>query len=286
MTIPVATPSHFHVASHRARCCPGRRPRRCLHFPLRTLTSMLHLRLLPVPKSDRAAASSELFAKGLVMFDFTLRLVSFDGSPLPMTRHPSGVAAHLLSPRGPSSRLARGSPRSPSKSPCSSDLNPPHVPHILHIGTPHPIPAAIPIANLNRPHTSHLPVEPPLRISSPDRHTSKSNPPHVAAAAPIRPRIIEPSIDSNPPHTSHAATVPRRVVDPTVNFDSLNASHPSHVHLCHSPCSDHSATSSIPRFPPVKCLRSPPIYLPVHVPLPDSKPTAVPLAEDLSPPIT
>ncbi|KAJ7826078.1 hypothetical protein B0H13DRAFT_2374598 [Mycena leptocephala] len=310
-TIPAAVPSHFHVTSHTshphiaprsvrssASSAPSRtrppsysnidtspstitprkkRSRRCFVCG-GTGRHRLHPRFCP--------RTLELIANKLAMFNFEFRLVSFNGSPLPMTRHPGGVAAHLLSPRGSSSRPARISPRSPSKSSCSPDLNPPHVPHVLRIGTPRPIPAAIPIANLNRPHTSHSPVETPLRISSPDRRTLKSNSPHVAAAAPIRPRIIEPSVDSNPPHATHATTIPRRVVDPTVDLDSLHASRPSLVHPRTSPRSDHSVASSILHFPPVERLPSPPIYLPVRVPLPELTPTAVPTPENQSPLIT
>ncbi|KAF8130889.1 hypothetical protein K438DRAFT_1999245 [Mycena galopus ATCC 62051] len=173
-----------------------KRSRRCFVCG-RTGKHRLHPRFCP--------RTAELFTKQLVMFDFTFRLVSFDGSPLPMTRHPGGVAAYLLSPRGSSSRPARASPRSPSISPSSANLNPPHVPHVP---VDHHLPSAVPIANLKRPSTLHSPVEPPLRISSPDHRTSKSNPPHVAAAAAIRPRTIEPSIDSNSPHTPRSSAFP------------------------------------------------------------------------------
>ncbi|KAJ7255978.1 hypothetical protein C8J57DRAFT_1517695 [Mycena rebaudengoi] len=183
-----------------------------------------------------------LIANKLAMFNFDFRLVSFDGSPLPMTRHPGGVAAHLLSPRGTSSRPARASPRSPSTSPGSPKLNPPHVPRVPCAPVAHHFPSAVPIANLNRPRTPHSPVETPRRISSPDRGTSNSNPPH--------------------------------------------GSHPSIVHPCPIGRSDRSVASSIPHFPPVERLRSPPIYLPIRVPLPDSKPTTVPSSENLSPHIT
>jgi hypothetical protein len=170
----------------------------------------------------------------------------------------------LLSPQGSSSRPARTSPRSPSTSPGSSKLNPPHVPRVPHVPVAHHLPSAVPIANLNRPRTLHSPVEPPLRISSPDHHASKSN----------------------PPHASQAATVPRRAIDPSVGLDPLHASHPSVVHPRPSPRSDQSIALSIPHFPPVECLPSPPIYLPVRVPLPDLKPTTVPSPENLFPLIT
>ncbi|KAJ7888311.1 hypothetical protein B0H14DRAFT_2693528 [Mycena olivaceomarginata] len=278
----VFTPLHtFYILMlHRATGYPAHRPRCRLRFSLHIPTSTLHLCLLPVAKIDRAAASCavgtgkhrlhprfcprtlELISNKLAMFNFDFRLVSFDGSPLPMTRHPSGVAARLLSPRGPSSHPARASPRSPSTSPGSSKLNPPHIRRVPCTPIANHLPSAIPIANLNRSHTSHSPVEPPVRISSPDHQTLKSNPPHVTAAAANRPRTIEPSVDSNPPHVSPP---------------------PSPVHPRPIPHSDHSGVSSIPHFPPVERLRSPPIYLPVRLPFPDSKPPTDAASENSSP---
>jgi hypothetical protein len=188
--------------SHRALSGPAYRLRLYPHFPLHIQTSILHLRLPTAVKSDRAARSLQLISNKLAMFNFDLRLVSFDGSPLPMTRHPGGVTAHLLSPRRLSDRPLHVSLGQNSTFPC----------------------------------------------------TLKSNPPHIAAAA-IRPCNIEPNVDSNPPHASHAATVlsiPMSILIP---------------HMRRIACSDHSAASSIPHFPPVERLRLPPIYLTDLVPM-------------------
>ncbi|KAJ7892491.1 hypothetical protein B0H14DRAFT_3126072 [Mycena olivaceomarginata] len=230
----------------------------------------------------------------LATFDATFHLVSFDGSPLPMTRHPGGVAAHLLSPRRLLPRTIRISPRSASKSPGGSHLNPPHVPHaprdphampapmpcrvpsaapIANLNPPHvprvpgtPVahlpPSAAPIASLNRPHTPHSPVETPRSISSPDRGTSISNPPHVPAADAIRSCIIGPSFDSNPPHASH----PSAVLLPLISG------------------LDRSIESNLLHFPPVERLPSPPVYLPV--PHPDLNPSADLPHDDSSPHVT
>ncbi|KAJ7756728.1 hypothetical protein B0H14DRAFT_2977194 [Mycena olivaceomarginata] len=285
-TIPAAISSRFHAASHILH--PHVAPRHRLSctssaLPPTLLTSHSNLDASPLPSTRRKNRSRRCFVCGgtgkhrlhprfcprtlelisnkLAMFNFDFRLVSFDGSPLPMTRHPGGVAARLLSPRGPSSHPARASPRSPSTSPGSSKLNPPHIRRVPCTPIANHLPSAIPIANLNRSHTSHSPVEPPVRISSPDHQTLKSNPPHVTAAAANCPRTIEPSVDSNPPHVSP----------------------PSAVHPRPIPHSDHSGVSSIPHFPPVERLRSPPIYLPVRLPFPDSKPPTDAASENSSP---
>ncbi|KAJ7885259.1 hypothetical protein B0H14DRAFT_3737194 [Mycena olivaceomarginata] len=258
-----------------------------------------------------------------------------------MTRHPGGVAAHLLSPRRPRPRIIRIPPRSISKSPGSSQSNPPRVPHVPHgppkcvpHRVPHAVPiadlnplcascppeprrdpdavpnagfnrshappaaivhlrhipspeptfesnpphvprvpcesvahlpsSAAPIANLNRPRAPHLPVEPPLRISTPDHPTSNSNPPHVAVAATVRPRTVDPNVDLNPPHASYPSAVLQRPISGL----------------------DRSIESSLPHFPPVERLPSPPIYLPIRIPQPDSKPIADPPEDDSSPHVT
>jgi hypothetical protein len=207
-----------------------------------------------------------------------------------MTRHPGGVAAHLLSPRHPPPRTIRTSHRSISKSASGSHSNPPHVPcaphatpaHVPHrvphtvpnmdlhpsraprpLGT-RSVPDAAPIANLNRPAPSHSPVETPRRISSPDGGTSISNPPHVAVAATVRPRTVDPNVDLNPPHASHPSAVLPRPISGL----------------------DRSIESSLPHFPPVERLPSPPIYLPIRIPQPDSKPIADPPEDDSSPHVT
>ncbi|KAF7351854.1 hypothetical protein MVEN_01146700 [Mycena venus] len=183
----------------------------------------------------------ELLSKHLAKFDTNFRLVSDDGSPLPMTRHPGGVAAHLLSPRRPRPRTVRASSRSVSESPLGSHSNPPHVPRAPH--------ATPPIVSLRVPNT--VP-------------TSDLNPPHAPSPSVVERRHIpsaEPSVDSNPPHMSP----------------------PSVVHSGPISRSDHSVAPSILHFPPVERLPSPPIYIPVRIPLPDSKPPADSSSED-SPP--
>ncbi|KAJ6488815.1 hypothetical protein C8R45DRAFT_992920 [Mycena sanguinolenta] len=118
--------------------------------------------------------TAELFDEQLVMFDFAFRLVAFDGSPLPMTRHPGGVAAHLLSPQrlsaGPTSMLPRTSKSNPPHIavPCrivepSIDSNPPHA------AVPHHI--AKPSVDSDPPHMPHSSGVPPHAIPSSHRST-------------------------------------------------------------------------------------------------------------------
>ncbi|KAJ7191315.1 hypothetical protein GGX14DRAFT_600762, partial [Mycena pura] len=60
-----------------------------------------------------------LLRRSLAKIDDHGRLVSIDGSPLPMTRHPGGVAAHLISrSRNPTRFL----PKTPKVSPAPPDL--------------------------------------------------------------------------------------------------------------------------------------------------------------------
>ncbi|KAJ7671706.1 hypothetical protein B0H14DRAFT_3070638 [Mycena olivaceomarginata] len=59
--------------------------------------------------------------------------------------------------------------------------------------------------------------------------------------------------------------------------------HRAQLHPRPIPHSDHSGVSSIPHFPPVERLRSPPIYLPVRLPFPDSKPPTDAASENSSP---
>ncbi|KAJ6512867.1 hypothetical protein C8R45DRAFT_328650 [Mycena sanguinolenta] len=63
-----------------------------------------------------------LLRRSLAKFDDAGRLVLIDGSPLPMTRHPGGVAAHLISrARNPTRFVAEPPP------------NPSHPPHIARV---------------------------------------------------------------------------------------------------------------------------------------------------------
>ncbi|KAJ6532800.1 hypothetical protein B0H10DRAFT_2247457 [Mycena sp. CBHHK59/15] len=103
------------------------------------------------------------------------RLVAFDGSPLPMTRHPGGVAAHLLSRfRNPASIVSE-----PRESP--------PVPRIAHV-PPHPVPTDIraapppPAFHSSSPHAilpvvraAPAPEYIPLRcVAPPFDHTHRS----------------------------------------------------------------------------------------------------------------
>ncbi|KAJ6537029.1 hypothetical protein B0H19DRAFT_1270699 [Mycena capillaripes] len=282
--IPAATPSCFHVASHVAprsvRSCASSAPPRTrppLHFnrDISPSTSTPHKkrsrRCFVCGGTDKhrlhprfCPRTAELFAKGLVMFNFDLRLVSFDAFQRP----------------------ARASHHSTSTSPGSSNLNPPDVPRVPRAPVAHHLQSAVPIANLNRPRTLRSPVEPPVSISSPDHCKIDSNPPHVAVAATIRPPTVEPNVDSNPPHASHAATVPRHAIDPSGDLDPVHAPHPSVVHPRTISSLDRSCESTLPHFPPVERLRSPPIYLPIRIPHPDSKPIVDLLQDDSSPHVT
>ncbi|KAJ7113494.1 hypothetical protein C8R44DRAFT_741089 [Mycena epipterygia] len=86
-------------------------------------------------------------------------LVSFDGSPLPMTRHPGGVAAHMLSRfRNPTRSVSELTDHPPS----------PHVP-------PHPVSTEL--------HN---------RVTSPSREFNSSSPhaiPPIEFVAPARERV-------------------------------------------------------------------------------------------------
>jgi hypothetical protein len=156
----------------------------------------------------------ELLSKRLVKFNADFRLVSDDGSPLPMTRHPGGVAAHLLLPRRFPPRTFRVAPRSVSKSPGGSHSNPPHVhraPHASPIPVPRSVPNTIPASNSNPPHAPPAVVEHPRRISSPDWHF-ESNPPYFpreehSSSPPFR--ILIPIPDSHPPSETPLVSLPR-----------------------------------------------------------------------------
>ncbi|KAJ7488474.1 hypothetical protein B0H11DRAFT_2012867 [Mycena galericulata] len=184
----------------------------------------------------------ELLSKCLAKFDATFRLVSFDGSPLPMTRHPGGVAAHLMSPRRLCPCTLRGSPRSATKLPGGSHSNPPHVPH-----APHAMPAFVP---------RRVPNAVPTADSIPS-HVPRANLPHCAPGT-------SRDTDLNSPHAPRPSAIKRRYI----------------------PSTERSLESNSLHFPPVERLPSPPIYLPAHVPLPDSKPPADASFEDSSPHVT
>ncbi|KAJ6575913.1 hypothetical protein B0H10DRAFT_2103434 [Mycena sp. CBHHK59/15] len=149
----------------------------------------------------------ELANNGLVKFNIDGHLVSFDGSPLPMTRHPGGVAAHLLSPRHLTPRTILVPPRRvrhvPTPSSRSYESDPPHTPSAVAV--------------------------PPCHVPTFDRsfdldRTFIVNPPHVPPVA----RIIPPSISTPIPRST---TVPK--------------SNPGPVSKSHSPSRRSSRPSFI-----------------------------------------
>ncbi|KAJ7693736.1 hypothetical protein B0H14DRAFT_3531050 [Mycena olivaceomarginata] len=131
-----------------------------------------------------------------------------------MTRHPGGVAAHLLSPRRLPPRAFRAAPRSISKPPGTSQSNPPHVhraPHASPIPAPRSVPNAVPVSNSNPPQAPPAAVEHPRHVSTPDRRF-ESNPPHFPRAeCPSSPpfRILTPVRDSHPPSETPSNSTPR-----------------------------------------------------------------------------
>ncbi|KAJ7508146.1 hypothetical protein B0H11DRAFT_1966735, partial [Mycena galericulata] len=88
-----------------------------------------------------------------------------------MTRHPGGVAAHLLSRR--------------------------HLPRRTLRVSAHRVPHAVPFADLNRSHAPRTAIIHPRRIPSPDR-SSESNPPHVPPITCVVPPRISPPLPCSP----------------------------------------------------------------------------------------
>ncbi|KAF7372295.1 hypothetical protein MVEN_00089500 [Mycena venus] len=154
----------------------------------------------------------ELVVHGLAKFDADGRLVSHDGSALPMTRNSGGVAAHLFaSSDRHSRRISRDIPQlsSPSAVPrvdvpsrdLPSNPNPPQSPiavrrHPSSTSPPNPLPSisfddspSLSRSNLNPPHRSCSPrmrtdpVVPSVRIhpSSPDKIPGPHSPPSLHA---------------------------------------------------------------------------------------------------------
>jgi hypothetical protein len=114
-----------------------------------------------------------LLRRSLAKINNDGRLVSFDGSPLPMTRHPGGVAAHLISrfrnptrivlepPKSPSApRAAHIPPHSVSPEPRDDVSSPPREfnsrsPHAIPpIDRAEPEPEHVPLTQILPPHSS------------------------------------------------------------------------------------------------------------------------------------
>jgi hypothetical protein len=104
-----------------------------------------------------------LLRRSLATINDNGRLVSPDGSPLPMTRHPGGVAAHLISRFRNPTRVAVEHPR-------SIPIPVPHIPpHSVSIEPHHRVilpsrefnsssPHAIPPIELTTPAPEHVPL--------------------------------------------------------------------------------------------------------------------------------
>ncbi|KAF7371967.1 hypothetical protein MVEN_00054700 [Mycena venus] len=180
-SVPTASLSRFYVASHVARPHVTSRPEQAgsssrpssITLPSRSSAhSSSSLSSPPRKKRSRRCfvcggtgkhrlsprfcpRTYELLSKHLAKFDANFRLVSDDGSPLPMTRHPGGVAAHLLSRRRLHRHTYRVSSRSISESPSGFESNPPHVPQVPRdrpVGVPRRIPNPSPGTDQNPPH--------------------------------------------------------------------------------------------------------------------------------------
>ncbi|KAJ7920110.1 hypothetical protein B0H13DRAFT_2426238 [Mycena leptocephala] len=115
-----------------------------------------------------------LLRRSLAKINNDGRLVSIDGSPLPMTRHPGGVAAHIIS-RVRSSRLLVTEPSESSSAPRPAHIPPHPVSSELCDHVPSPSrefnsrsPHAIPPIDSTEPEPEHV----PLRSNTP-RHPSQ-----------------------------------------------------------------------------------------------------------------
>ncbi|KAJ7020896.1 hypothetical protein C8F04DRAFT_1142519 [Mycena alexandri] len=150
------------VEPEPTRALPKRRSRRCFVCGT-TGRHELDFRVCP--------RTYVLLRRSLAKIDENGRLVSFDGSPLPMTRHPGGVAAHIISRTSNPLRIV-------------------HTPRESR--PPHPIPA-----------------NPRQRVESPTPMFNSSSPhviPHVVRVAPapehIPHRHLRPPIERAQPNSS------------------------------------------------------------------------------------
>ncbi|KAK6971533.1 hypothetical protein R3P38DRAFT_2587014 [Favolaschia claudopus] len=151
-----------------AEPAPKPRSRRCFVCG-RTDSHALDFRVCP--------RTHVLLRRSLARYNDDGRLVCFDGSPLPMTRHPGGVAAHLIS------RANNASP--------SARHPPPPAPVLLPRELPLP-PRATP--DVRAPH--HVRLDPPAPTNHPS--SPHANPPRVRVDPPA-PTIPRSSPHANPP---------------------------------------------------------------------------------------
>ncbi|KAJ7608601.1 hypothetical protein DFH06DRAFT_1248067 [Mycena polygramma] len=92
-----------------------------------------------------------LLRRSLARINDEGRLVAFDGSPLPMTRHPGGVAAHLISRFRNPTRIVLAPPAA-SPSPTFNSSSPHAIPPIAR-AAPEPEPEHVPLRQSVSPHT-------------------------------------------------------------------------------------------------------------------------------------
>ncbi|KAJ6531531.1 hypothetical protein DFH09DRAFT_1183382 [Mycena vulgaris] len=197
----------------------------------------------------------ELVERGLARFNPEGRLVSHDGSPLPMTRNPGGVAAHLIA------RLDR--PRHCSQS----------IPHVASPSVVHdvPVPACNAPSNSNPPQSPiavRRPSSPsltPIPVASipfddsPSPSRSSLDPPHSSCPPRARTAPVVGSasnsplsasneiIESHPSLPSHAIPSSRHI--PPLSKFKLNPPHPHHSISTPFPSSIHpSPHDSAPNF--------------------------------------
>ncbi|KAK6974430.1 hypothetical protein R3P38DRAFT_2584184 [Favolaschia claudopus] len=108
------------------------------------------------------------------------RLVCFDGSPLPMTRHPGGVAAHLISRANDRPHHVRVDPPAPTNHPSFPHANPPHV----RVDAPAPtIQRSSPHANPSAPRSAPAPAQIPHQLFLPATKYSPQPPDDLHGAA-------------------------------------------------------------------------------------------------------
>ncbi|KAF8151162.1 hypothetical protein K438DRAFT_1865281 [Mycena galopus ATCC 62051] len=177
--IPTSRSPHrvpeLEVADQSISPCATRR-----HFPPHELAPMLkpHSRRCFVcgttgrhPLDFRVCPrTADLLRRSFARINDDGRLVSFDGSPLPMTRHPGGVAAHLISRFRNPTRTVLESPESRPAPPAA------HVPS--HVEPHDLVPSPSREFNSRSPH-----MNPPVDRAEPEpEHVPLTQIPHPSSS--------------------------------------------------------------------------------------------------------
>ncbi|KAF7342426.1 hypothetical protein MVEN_01831700 [Mycena venus] len=131
-----------------------------------------------------------LLRRSLAKINDDGRLVSIDDSPLPMTRHPGGVAAHMISRFNNPLRIVREPPRS-TPVPCAAYVPPLPVSSELHDRVPRPScePNLRDPARIVPPSPESVPVPRVAHIPPPP---CKFNPSSLHAIPPVDRAVLEP----------------------------------------------------------------------------------------------